>query len=274
VESLRLPVADGMVLDAVADGPSDGPVVLLLHGFPQSSHAWRQVVPPLAAAGYRTVAPDLRGYSPDARPTDVAAYAMAPLVADAVAVVRQLSDGPVHVVGHDWGAAVAWHLAGRHPELVRSLTAVSVPHPHAFLEALLSDEDQRQRSQYMRDWKDPATEQRMLSGDLARVLGGLPGVDGEHYVRRLSEPGALTAALNYYRAQSRRDLDGLGPVTAPTLHVWSDGDEALGRYGAERTGAHVAGPYRFVELSGVSHWIPEQAPDRLVPPLLEHLASA
>ena len=135
----------------------------------------------------------------------------------------------------------------------------------------MADEDQRRRSQYMRDWKDPATEAAMLGGELERVFGGLPGVDAPVYLERLREPGALTAALAYYRAQSRRDLEGLGPVEVPVLHVWSDGDEALGRYGAERTGAHVQGPYRFEELAGVSHWIPEQAPERLVPLLLEHL---
>ena len=122
--SLRLPVGDGLVLDALHmgpdTGPADGPVVLLLHGFPQSSWCWRGVWPALAAAGLRVVAPDQRGYSPDARPADVADYRMAALVADAVAVLDAVGADRAHVVGHDWGAAVAWQLAARHPDRVRT----------------------------------------------------------------------------------------------------------------------------------------------------------
>lgn len=273
MQTLRVPSGD-LVLDAVAVGPDDGPVVVLLHGFPQTSWSWRGVWPELADAGYRVVAPDLRGYSPDARPVGVEHYRMPVLVGDVLAVLDAVGDDPVHLVGHDWGAAIAWHTAARHPARLRSLTAVSVPHPLAFVEALTTDEDQRRRSQYMRDWHDPATEQRMLDGGLEQVFGGIPAVDAQRYLARLREPGALTAALSYYRAQSRADLAGLGPVGVPTLHVWSDQDEALGRAGAERTAAHVSGPYRFEVLAGVSHWVPEQAPQALVALLLDHLASA
>ena len=269
MESLRVPVGE-LVLDAVAVGPPDGPPVVLLHGFPQTSWSWRGVWPALADAGFRVVAPDLRGYSPDARPTGVDAYRMEHLVADVVAVLDHVG-GSAHLVGHDWGAAIAWHVAGRHADRVRTLTAVSVPHPLAFAHALRTDPDQRARSQYMRDWRSPETEQALLDGGLEQVFGGIPAVDGERYLAVLRQPGALTAALGYYRAQSVRDLEGLGPVTAPTLHVWSDQDPALGPTAAHATGDHVAGPYRFEVLQGVSHWVPEQAPDRLSALLLEHL---
>ena len=176
-----------------------------------------------------------------------------------------------HVVGHDWGAAVAWQLAGRHPDRVQTLTAVSVPHPVAFVEALRSDPDQRRRSHYMKDWQDPSTEQRLLEGGLDQVFGRIPAVDADRYVQRMREPGALTAALSWYRAQSLDDVEGLGAVTAPTMHVWSDGDVALGPAAAHATAQHVAGPYRFEVLHGVSHWIPEEAADDLVRLLLEHL---
>lgn len=270
MESLRIPVGDGLVLDAVADGPPDAPVVLLLHGFPQTSWSWRRVQPALAAAGFRTVAPDQRGYSPDARPAGVEHYRMPSLVADALAVIDHLQADRAHVIGHDWGAAVAWHVAGRHPDRVRTLTTVSVPHPRAFVEALRADPDQRARSRYMKDWADPATEQRMLDGGLNELFG-IPSVDATHYLDRLREPGAMTAALNYYRAQSLEDLDGLGPITAPTLHVWSDADAALGPAAAQATKDHVAGPYRFEALPGISHWVPEEAADRLTELILEHL---
>ena len=273
MESLRIPAGDGLVLDAVAEGPADAPVVLLLHGFPQTSRSWRHVQPQLAGAGFRAVAPDQRGYSPDARPEGVEHYRMSCLVADALAVLDSVGADTAHVVGHDWGAAVAWQLAGRHPECVRTLTAVSVPHPVAFVEALRSDPDQRQRSRYMRDWADPGTEQRLLDGGMTGLFG-IPAVDAAHYLERMREPGALTAALSYYRAQSLSDLDGLGPITSPTLHVWSDADAALGPTAAHATGGHVDGPYRFEVLHGVSHWVPEEAADDLTALLLQHLSSA
>jgi pimeloyl-ACP methyl ester carboxylesterase len=269
MESLRIPSGE-LVLDAVDVGPADGPPVVLLHGFPQTSWSWRGVWPALVDAGFHVVAPDLRGYSPDARPEGVEAYRIEHLVGDVLAVLDHVG-GSAHVVGHDWGAAIAWHLAARHPERVRTLTAVSVPHPLAFAQALRSDPDQRARSQYMRDWRSPDTEQALLDGGLQQVFGGVPSVDGGRYLEVLRQPGAMTAALGYYRAQSAADLEGLGPVTAPTLHVWSDGDHALGAAGAHATGDHVAGPYRFEVLHGVSHWVPEQAPDRLAALLLEHL---
>ena len=270
MEQLRIPIGDGLVLDAVATGPADGPVVLLLHGFPQTSWSWRGVWPTLADAEFRVVAPDQRGYSPDARPVGVEHYRMTELVADAVAVIDAVGAEQAHVVGHDWGAAVAWQLAGRHPDRVRTLTAVSVPHPLAFVEALRSDPDQRARSRYMKDWQDPGAEQRLLDDGLGSLFG-IPGVDAAHYDAAMREPGALTAALSWYRAQSLDDLDGLGPILAPTLHVWSDQDAALGPAGAHATGAHVDGPYRFEVLEGVSHWVPEQAPAALCALLLEHL---
>ena len=271
MEQLRIPVGDGLVLDALADGPASGETVLLLHGFPQTSWCWREVWPALAEAGLRVVVPDQRGYSPDARPRDVQSYGMQALVDDAVAVLDAVGAETAHVVGHDWGAAIAWQLAGRHPDRVRTLTAVSVPHPLAFVEALRTDPDQRARSRYMKDWQDPAAEQALLDGGLEQALGASPGVDADRYLAALREPGALTAALAWYRAQSLADLDGLGAITAPTMHVWSDADAALGPTAAHATGEHVSGPYRFEVLHGVSHWVPEQAPKELVRLLLEHL---
>ena len=270
MEQLRIP-SGPYVLDAVAVGPPDGDPVVLLHGFPQTSRSWRGVWPALADAGFRVVAPDLRGYSPDARPPEVEAYRLPLLVDDVVAVLHRLGADDAHVVGHDWGAAIAWNLAGRRPERVRTLTAVSVPHPIAFAEALRSDPDQRRRSQYMRDWLSRDAEQSLLDGGLAQVFGGIPQDEAEHYLEVLRQPGALTAALAYYRAQSRDDLTDLGPIHAPTLHVWSDEDLALGPTATYATRAHVAGPYRLEVLHGVSHWVPEQAPDRLAALLLEHL---
>lgn len=269
--ALELRVGD-LTFDAVCEGPEDGRLVLLLHGFPQSSWSWRRVLPVLAEAGYRVVAPDQRGYSPGARPEGVAAYRMPELVADAVGMLDALGAETADVVGHDWGAAVAWQLAYRRPERVRSLTAVSVPHPLAFVAALRTDEDQRRRSEYMR-WfqQEGVAEERLLGGGLRELFGGAP--DAEHYVAHLSQPGALTAGLNWYRAQDLADIETMGPVQVPTLYVWSDEDAALGPVAADATGRHVDAPYRFEVLHGVSHWVPEEAADELSRLLLEHLRS-
>jgi pimeloyl-ACP methyl ester carboxylesterase len=275
VEQLSLPVGD-LLFDAVAAGPADGRLVLLLHGFPQTSRSWRHVWPALAEAGCRVVAPDQRGYSPGARPDEVEAYRVPHLVADVVEMLDVLGAARADVVGHDWGAAVAWQVAGRHPALVRTLTAVSVPHPLAFVEALRTDDDQRRRSTYMRDFSRPGYEHELLADDAAglrAVFGGVPQVDVDHVLKRLGSPRVLRRCLDWYAAQSLEDASGLGPVTAPTLHVWSDRDRALGAAGARATERYVQGPYRFEVLEGVSHWVPEQAPDRLVQLVLEHLAA-
>jgi pimeloyl-ACP methyl ester carboxylesterase len=274
-EPLRLPVGEH-VFDALAVGPHDGRPVLLLHGFPQTSWSWRGVWPALVDAGCRVVAPDQRGYSPDARPDGVEAYRGPHLVADVVGMLDVLGLERADVVGHDWGAAVAWQLAGRHPDRVRTLTAVSVPHPLAFVEALTSDADQRRRSLYMRDFGRPGYEHELLADDAAGlrdVFGGVPEVDVEHVLARLGTPEVLRHCLDWYAAQNREDATGLGPVTAPTLHVWSDDDRALGRAGALATERHVDGPYRLEVLEGVSHWVPEQAADRLAALVLKHLAA-
>ena len=274
-ETLQLTVGPH-VFDALAVGPPDGRLVLLLHGFPQTSWSWRNVWPALADAGYRVVAPDQRGYSPGARPDGVEAYRAVELTADAVGMLDALGAEKADVVGHDWGASVAWQLAGRHPERVRTLTTVSVPHPRAFGEALRAGDDQKQRSLYMLDFAKPGYEDVLLADDAAllrSMFGGIPEVDVEHVVERLGTPEVLRRCLDWYAAMSRKDLDGLGPITAPTMHVWSDGDVALGRDGAERTAAHVEGPYRFEVLEGVTHWIPEQAAERLTALLLDHLAA-
>lgn len=271
MDTVHIPVGD-LVFDAVATGPADGRLVLLLHGFPQTSWSWRGVWPALAEAGLRVVAPDQRGYSPGARPAGIDAYRMPHLVSDVLGMLDHLGAERADVVGHDWGAAVAWQLAARHPDRVRTLTAVSVPHPLAFVEALRTDPDQRARSQYMKDWQDAgATERAMLDGGLEQVFGGIPGVAAERYLTLLRQPGALTAALSWYRAQSRADLAGLAPIRVPTLHVWSDGDPALGEVATRASAEHVEAAYRLEVLQGVSHWIPEQAPDRLAQLVLEHV---
>ena len=271
MDRIEVPIGD-LTFDALVAGPEDGDVVLLLHGFPQSAGMWHSQLEALAGAGYRAVAFDQRGYSPGARPADVEQYRIAHLVEDALAVA---GPEPFHVVGHDWGAVVGWHLAAKHPERIRTLTALSVPHPLAFATALASPgSDQRAQSGYVAFFRmKEVAEETLLNGGLAAMLvaSAYPG-DIDERVRAMSQPGMLTAALNWYRAIDLSLVQDVNHVTVPTLYIWSTGDVALAREGAEATARHVDGPYRFEILQAVSHWIPEEAPDVLNRRLLEHLA--
>ena len=270
-----------LTFDVRVDGPEDGRPVLLLHGFPETSLSWSAVTPLLTAAGLRTYAPDQLGYSPGARPDEVAAYSTPSLAQVTADLMTALGVDRADVVGHDWGANVAWALAGWHPDRVRSLTAVSVPHPAAYTVAYRTDPEQKERSGYIRlFWQAGKAEDVLLADDsrrLRRMLSGGEGDSGvpaeaiDEYVAVLSAPGALTAALNWYRAMSSKDrVDHVG---VPTTYVWSDGDVAIGRTAAEACANYVTGDYAFIELPGITHWIPEQAPDQLAAAILDRIAS-
>jgi pimeloyl-ACP methyl ester carboxylesterase len=276
---LSVDVGD-LTFDVRADGPEDGRPVLLLHGFPQTSLSWAAVTPLLTEAGLRTYAPDQLGYSPGARPGEVDAYATPNLAQVTADLMTALELPRADVVGHDWGANVAWSLAAWHSDRVRSLTAVSVPHPAAYTAAFRSDPEQKERSAYIRlFWQEGKAEDVLLADDarrLRRMLGsesgtGVPAEAVDEYVAVLSAPGALTAALNWYRAMSSGPR--VDPVAVPTTYVWSDGDVAVGRTAAEACANYVTGDYRFVELPGVTHWIPEQAPEQLATAILDRIAS-
>jgi pimeloyl-ACP methyl ester carboxylesterase len=266
--------------DVRTDGPEDGPPVLLLHGFPETSLSWSAVTPLLAEAGLRTYAPDQLGYSPGARPDEVDAYALPNLVQVTADLMTALDVPVAHVVGHDWGANVAWGLAAWHPDRVRTLTAVSVPHPTAYTLAYRADPEQKERSGYIRlFWQAGKAEEVLLADDarrLRRMLdapdSGVPAEAVDVYVAQLSAPGALTAALNWYRAMSSGTR--VDPVEVPTTYVWSDGDVAVGRTAAEACADQVTGDYRFVELPGITHWVPEQAPAQLARAVLDRIASS
>ncbi|MBU4613632.1 alpha/beta hydrolase [Rhodococcus sp. GG48] len=267
-----------LTFDVTVAGPDDGTPILLLHGFPESSASWRPVTPRLVRAGLRVIAPNQRGYSPDARPERVDEYRFDRLVGDVVGLLDAYDIESAHLVGHDWGAAVAWQVAGGHPERIRSLTAVSVPHPAAFGWALREDADQQRRSGYIGLLRQEGRAEAVLLEDDSRRLRAMFG-DGndpelvEEHVRLLSQPGALTAAMNWYRAMTRAFGD-LPPVRVPTTYVWSTADSALGPAAAKRCAEFVDAPYRFVVLDGASHWIPEEHPDALADAILARVAQA
>lgn len=254
-----------MVFDVRVGGPEDGPPVLLLHGFPQHGGMWDGVAARLHKAGFRTYAPDQRGYSPGARPSDVDTYRMDVFAEDAVALLDAFGVARVHVVGHDWGSVVGWHLAVDHAARVATLTAVSAPHPVAFAQARRADDDQRQRSGYMGFFAMPGKAEEVLLAGGGRRLRGLFAGAGlseerlESYVAPLLEPGALTGALNWYR---RLERPTLGPAEVPVTFIWGQDDPAIGSAAAQACAEYVKGTdYRFVPLDGVGHWVPDQVPD-------------
>jgi pimeloyl-ACP methyl ester carboxylesterase len=273
-------VGDGRRFRARVVGPDNGPVVLLLHGFPQTSRCWIHQLDDLARAGRRAVAFDQRGYSPGARPTEVAAYKPDALAHDVLLVADAVGADRFDLVGHDFGGMVAWMVAGHHPERVRTLTVASTPHPVAFRTTYQSTgSDQNERSQYMRTFRGGtrgALEAALLADGAAGLRAVYAGLDTDaidEYVAVLSEPGALVAAFDWYRSMSGAASAATPPAAMPTLYVWSDQDPTIGREAAEATRRCVTGPYRFEVLEGVGHWIPELAADAFTPLLLEQLAT-
>ncbi|MGF6759472.1 alpha/beta fold hydrolase [Paraburkholderia sp. GAS42] len=264
---------------ALAAGPRSGECVLLLHGWPEFADCWREILAALGAAGYRAVAVDQRGYAENARPRDIASYSAGHLQSDVLAFANQLGAGCFHLIAHDWGGLVAWGLASTHAHRVSSLSVLATPHPLA-LQAALHHDDQYQRLDYVRAFRQPGgvAEQRLLANGAAALraayAGRVPASLVDENVRRLSEPGALSATLNWYRALPDDLSYPAGRVAVPTLYVWGSEDRALGREAALLTGGFVDGSYRFEILEGASHWLPEEAPDRIIPLLLDHLAAS
>ncbi|MGW0041826.1 alpha/beta fold hydrolase [Rhodococcus sp. NPDC003348] len=266
---------DRLVFDVRDEGSVDGVPVVLLHGFPQDSRSWSAVAELLHARGFRTLAPDLRGASPGARPRSRWAYRPSELTADVIALIEQSGLGPVHLVGHDWGAAAAWWVAGRRPDLVRTLTALSVAHPSAFVRSLVTSR-QILLSWYMFAFQLPVLPERLFAeGTRVRRLflgSGMTREVADRDLAPMRERSRARGGLGWYRAMLlAAPWRPPERITVPTLYVWSDRDTALGRTAAELTARYVDGPYRFEVFEGVSHWIPDEVPERLVDLLAEHL---
>ncbi|WP_127479060.1 alpha/beta fold hydrolase [Nocardioides pantholopis] len=267
---------DGLVFDVRDEGPLDGDPVVLLHGFPERSTSWRRVAPMLHEHGLRTLAPDQRGYSRGARPAGRHDYAAGKLVADVAALVDAVG-GPVHLVGHDWGAAVGWGLAMSRPDLVRTWTAVSVPHTAAFAQSFLTS-TQGLHSTYMGFFQLPFVPELLAGRGLFEAWLRRAGMDDDDLARfrtEVLEDGALPGGLAWYRGLP---FGGGGSVrrkvTVPTTMVWSDGDVAITRAPVEATAAWVDAPYELVVLEGVSHWIPTHAPRALADAVLARIGAA
>ena len=278
----KITIAPGLTFEALVGGASGAPLVLLLHGFAESMHCWRAQVSALAGAGYRAVAPSQRGYSKGARPdtTYTANYHIERLMDDAMAIsaASGYGDRRFHLVGHDWGGSIAWALADRTPDRLASLAVLSRPHPNAFNRALaMPDGDQAHRSRHHRAFLEPGAADVVLADD-ARWLrerlaaAGVSAAAIEEHLGVLGNKAAMEAALAWYRARGAI-RSPLGPIRVPTLYIWGDADDTVGRVAAEGTVDFVAAPYRFEALAGVGHFAADQAPDRVNELLLQHVAA-
>lgn len=281
MESRRVKVGD-VRLNVIEAGT--GPPVVLLHGFPELGYSWRHQLPALESAGFHAVAPDLRGYGDSDRPEGVDAYALPALAGDIAGLIRELG-GAAHVVGHDWGGSIAWVLASRMPEIVRSLTILNSPHPVASAEARQIPEQQR-KSWYMLLFQFAGIAEAWLSADDFANLrtfvfddaapGTFSSEDRERYIAALRKDGALTAALNYYRANIPpaswlRPPPDLPPVEVATMIIWGEADSNMSGLLLERSMTKVSGPLRVERLPGVSHWVQQEAPSDVNRLLVEFL---
>lgn len=270
--------ANGLTFTCREAGPRNGELVVLLHGFPETSHMWLPLMTRLAAAGFRVLAPDQRGYSPGARPEGVDNYRYVHLANDVLALADAVGSTRFHLVGHDWGAGAGWAVVCRWPQRVASWAALSVPHVAAFSAAIRNDADQKQRSQYIQLFvQEGVAEQTLLGNDMAALKGvwsSMPADTLAEYLRVFSEPGALTAALNWYRASNGIDAANpdikFGDVEVPTLVLWGNKDNAIGRKSTEDAVQYMKGPYRFVELDA-GHWLMQEAGERVGDEILAHV---
>jgi len=277
IEDRRIETRPGLVFDVSVAGAVEAPLVLLLHGFAVSRHLYDAQLPALAGAGFLAAAPNQRGYSAGARPdpSRPALYDLQLLIEDALALADTLGHERFHLVGHDWGGSLAWNIAAGHPERLASLTMLSRPHPAAFARAMRDDPEQAQRSRHHKAFQDPGAAAALLADDAAwlrtrHAANGVPPAATAKHLAVLGTPEAMEAALAWYRARGPV-TPPIGPISVPTLFLWGDADDTVGRMAAEGTAEFVTAPYRFEVLPGVGHYAPDQVPARVSELLLEHL---
>lgn len=271
---------NGITLHTVMAGPADGPLVILLHGFPEFWYGWRRQIPALAAAGFRVWAPDQRGYNLSDKPKGIDAYRIDKLSGDVLGLIDAAGHQRVYLAGHDWGAAVAWWVALIAPDRLRRLAILNVPHPHVMRDHLLTDPKQMSRSIYIGLFQLPWLPEALLGAGNWRALGrtlknsSLPGAftdeDLDHYRRAWSQPRAMTSMLNWYRALSRSVGDPWPPsrVLVPTTIIWGKKDFALRSVMAEES-AEQCTDGELIWLPENTHWVQHEAAEQVNAILVE-----
>ncbi|MBI2766108.1 MAG: alpha/beta hydrolase [Chloroflexi bacterium] len=276
--TIREIAANGMTFRCREAGPEGGEPVMLLHGFPETSHMWCELLPRLAAAGYRCLAPDQRGYSPGARPEGRENYRTELLAEDAVALADAAGFGRFQLIGHDWGAGVGWRVVMSYPERIASWSALSIPHPASYGRALREDPAQQEKSQYITFFQEPGVAEAAMSANSFEMLRGIwtasPAEEVAEYMDVFTKPGALTAALNWYRGSfglnPEQAANSEAKVATPTLVVWGNKDQAVGRSTTLTTANYMTGYYKFVELDA-GHWLIQESFENVASEVMGHL---
>lgn len=245
-----------------------GPVLFLLHGFPDTSRVWKQQIQSLSQS-FRVIAPDLRGYGQSPRPKGISAYQVGQLVQDIVDLQLHLGVAGIRLCGHDWGGSLAWSLAARRPDLIERLAVLNCPHPDALFRQLLTNPRQTLRSWYMFFFQLPWLPEQILLQNTKKWLRWLHHGD-RHFdpdyiadtAEALAQPGAMTAALNYYRAFMRRSSPKLPKITTPSLLIWGTRDQALGKQSALASAAYLSCPLQLHLWPDAGHWSQLDQPER------------
>ena len=262
----------------------DGPLIVLLHGFPEFWYAWRQQIEPLAAAGFRVVAPDMRGYNLSSRPAGVAAYDGDRLASDIRGLIQELGAESALLVGHDWGGTVAWTIAMSHPQVVDRLAILNAAHPRRLMQGLRKP-SQLRKSWYFFYFQLPGLPERQVRAGNWRFFRNFlratrpdayTAQDIERYVEAWSQPGAATGMINYYRFSVRqspkRAKAQIRPTEVPTLVIWGQRDRYLGPELAEPDRADVPNLDRVERLPDASHWVHHDEPGRVTQLLIDFFA--
>jgi epoxide hydrolase 4 len=273
VRSSRIPT-NGIHLHVMEAGPSDGPLVFLLHGFPEFWYGWRNQIAPLAECGFHVVAPDQRGYNLSDKPKGVASYDLDQLASDVVGLADYFGQHGFAVVGHDWGGSIGWWLAGRHTSRVRQLAVLNAPHPAVWLHAMRNDPAQKHKSGYVRFFRIPYLPEVLIALNRSKTLakgfrdtvrpGAFEETDLAQYRKAWAQPRALTAMLDYYRAILKKALlpPADYPIICPTLVIWGKCDAyAISELGEASVRLCVNGRIEFLDRS--THWVQHDEPGRV-----------
>ena len=259
-------------------GEPTNPLVILLHGFPESSYMWTELMTKLAASGYYCLAPDLRGYSRNACPKGVKHYTMAELSKDVIGLAEAVEAKKFHLIGHDWGAGIGWYTVDNYKEQILSWTAMSIPHNRAFGKALHIDPEQKKKSRYIGYFMLPFLPEMMIRRNdfktFRRLWKHSPPEEVDHYLSIFRQKKCLTAALNYYRANLKKaNRPKLGEISTPTLFIWGNRDLAIGRVAAEGNHQYMTGEYDYLEVDG-GHWLVQSNYKEVEQAVLRHLSKS
>nr|WP_299488478.1 alpha/beta fold hydrolase [uncultured Allomuricauda sp.] len=270
---------DELIFDCRTEGNEENTMVILLHGWPETSHMWKKLMSSLAGKGYYCVAPNMRGYSENACPKGKKHYTLDKLAKDVIDISKFLNKPKFHLVGHDWGALIGWKLVHDHQDKILSWTGISVPHPQAFGKAIMTNEEQTKMSQYIKNFQLPYLPEKQLRKDDFKILRKLwkncEPAEIEDYLKVFSNPNQLTASLNYYRSNYKllkQAAKGqiLGDINVPTLFIWGNKDIAVGSHSVNEGHGFMKKDYEFIELDS-GHWLIQTAYTELEKAISKHI---